>query len=70
MADHGFRLKVLEYHAGIKTIYDRLKLTDNSFIEQLDEEAKDNTYLAYLVGYQAGRSEISRNVLEWIKEGA
>lgn len=70
MANHEWKINALEFHAKAKTIFDRVNERGDSFSNELDKVAKDNTYLAFLIGYQAGKTEISRNVLEWIKEGA
>lgn len=60
----------LKWNSETKTIYDRLAITGNDFQVQLKDESRGKLYEAYLLGYQTGKSTISKQVLVWIKEGA
>lgn len=64
------QLRVLNYHVGLETVYDRMRKTGNSFDYQLDQDSGGKVYSAFLLGYIAGKSTVSKEVLKWIKEGA
>lgn len=64
------QLRLLNYNAGLETIYDRIRKTGNGLDRQLAEGSGGDLFSAFILGQIVGKSTISKEVLQWIKEGA
>lgn len=64
------QMRILNYNAGLDTVFSRIIKTRNTFEHQLNEDSGGDVFRAFVLGYVAGKSNISKEVLQWIKEGA
>lgn len=64
------QLRLLNYNAGLETIYDRIRKTGNGLDRQLAKDSGGDLFSAFILGHIVGKSTISKEVLQWIKEGA
>lgn len=64
------QLRILNYNAELETIYDRIVKEGGTFTHQLNKESGGDLFRSFVLGYTAGKSNIAKEVIGWIKEGA